>query len=61
MDILDALEEIKDANNRAAKVDLNSIINRIAQEEHQTQLQLQQSVEEQDEELVRSVFGVWAS
>ena len=58
MDILDALEEIKDANSRLAKVDVDSIINRIAQESEQTAIQRQKSIEQHDEEEVRHVFGV---
>ena len=58
MDILDALEEIKDHNTRAANVDVDSIINRIAREGEDVRAQTLQSIEEQDEAAVKAAFSV---
>ena len=53
MDIIDGLEEIKEMNARNSKVDLDTLLQLKAQEEHE--LAVKQL--EEDEEKVKLIFG----
>eukprot|EP00053_Salpingoeca_punica_P007675 m.69903 g.69903 ORF g.69903 m.69903 type:complete len:371 (-) comp14274_c1_seq1:168-1280(-) len=57
MDILDALEEIKDANARGAKVSLDSVLEQRQAEREAEQQRWLSSIEDEDEALTKAVFA----
>lgn len=57
MDILDALEEIKDANARLSKVDVNTLLEKTQQDAVQEEQVRSIYYEAHDEAMARAVFG----
>ncbi|CAH1756568.1 5267_t:CDS:2 [Entrophospora sp. SA101] len=57
MDILDALDEIRTRNARNERVDANELLDKLVEEEEVTSKTEQEILEEQDEQLAKSIFN----
>lgn len=57
MDILDALEEIKDANARAAKVDINEVLETKARAAEEERLKTEEEIKAEEDAAVAAAFA----